>query len=98
MRLRDRFPVIGGLLSTAGRVVLGDRPVPAGVPLGFQAFFLLVARKATVAAVGGLIAWSHRQLGWDLVSFFGEGFEAGLIEAITAYLVYRIGNGTPQPR
>lgn len=77
-----------------GAILLGGQP--AGSPTG--AFAIGVYRKLIAAAVGGLLAFLHVRFGWDLAGFFGDGFELGLIEAITAWLVWRLPNDAPAPR
>ncbi|MCW5714858.1 MAG: hypothetical protein KIT43_10140 [Bauldia sp.] len=74
-----------------GAILLGGQP--AGSPTG--TFAIGVYRKLIAAAVGGLLAFLHVRFGWDLASFFGDGFELGLIEAITAWLVWRLPNDAP---
>ncbi|MGV8840918.1 MAG: hypothetical protein ACWA6X_11510 [Bauldia sp.] len=77
-----------------GAILLGGE-TPAS-PAGASA--IGVYRKLIAAAVGGLLAFLHVRFGWDLVGFFGEGFELGLIEAITAWLVWRLPNDPPAAR
>jgi len=77
--------------QTIGQVLIGGQsPTSAG-----GAFAIGVYRKLIAAVIGGLIAWLHTSLGWDVASFLGDDFETLLIEAITAYLVWRLPNGTP---
>jgi hypothetical protein len=74
-----------------GELLLGGQP-----PDGPGAVLAIgVYRKLIAAAVGGLLAFLHVRLGWDLAAFFGDDFEIGLIEAITAWLVWRLPNDAP---
>lgn len=80
-----RDVLVGG--NTAGPGAAGPAMSTAS-----RAFVAGVYRKLIAAAVGGLIAWLHVSLGWDVVAIFGDDFELGLINAITAYLVWRLPN------
>lgn len=103
MALRDRFPRIGNWLGRASEiasnVLIGSRDSNAPILSGASRTFLVsIYRKLIAAVIGGAIAWLHTTLGWDLVSFFGDGFELGLIEVVTAWLVYRLPNAVPAAR
>lgn len=74
-----------------GEILLGGQS--AGSPGG--SFAIGVYRKLIAAAVGGLLSFLHVKLGWDLAGFLGDDFEVGLIEAITAWLVWRLPNTVP---
>ncbi|MCC6735135.1 MAG: hypothetical protein IT534_03270 [Bauldia sp.] len=87
--LRDRR-----LGQRAGAILLGGQ-APDG-PIG--AFAVGAYRKLIAAAVGGFLAFLHVRFGWDLAGFFGDEFELGLIEAITAWLVWRLPNDPPAAR
>jgi len=77
--------------QTIGQVLIGGQsPSSTG-----GVFAISIYRKLIAAVVGGLVAWLHTSLGWDVASFLGDDFETLLIEAITAYLVWRLPNGQP---
>lgn len=94
--------ILGRIIDFARERRLGQRAVELAVGAATRVretarspFALSVFRKLIASAVGGLITFCHVKFGWDLVSFFGDDFEVGLIEAITAYLVWRLPNAAP---
>lgn len=94
---------MGRLRRLAGRIAGAIRLPDLGALLvggqgggGPSAIWAMgVYRKLIAAAVGGALSWLHVRFGWDLAGFFGDDFEVGLIEAITAYLVWRLPNASP---
>lgn len=99
-----RGRILGRLRDAAGRAAERAGEVARTVLIGGQSgsgpvmtaasrtFVVSLYRKLIASAVGGLVTFLHIRFGWDLVSFFGDDFEVGLIEALTAYLVWRLPN------